>query len=88
MAKSLLESIDLSQVLRSIHVALLCVQRRPEDRPTMTSVILMLGSEGVMTSPKEPGFFIGKNSEDARHSTGTYDTSSTNELSITILNGR
>ncbi|KAI3509908.1 hypothetical protein L1887_25433 [Cichorium endivia] len=91
VAKGLVESINLSQVLRSIHVGLLCVQRRPEDRPTMTSVILMLGSEGPIPSPKEPGFFIGKNTEDAPaapHSSGTYDTSSTNDLSITILNGR
>ncbi|KAI3753819.1 hypothetical protein L2E82_25883 [Cichorium intybus] len=88
VAKGLVESINLSQVLRSIHVGLLCVQRRPEDRPTMTSVILMLGSEGPMPSPKEPGFFIGKNTEDAPLFSGTYDTSSTNDLSITILNGR
>ncbi|KAI3509910.1 hypothetical protein L1887_25435 [Cichorium endivia] len=86
--KSLVESIDLSQVLRSIHVGLLCVQRRPEDRPTMTSVILMLGSEGPIPSPKEPGFFIGPRAEEARHSSSTHDTSSTNDLSITILDGR
>ncbi|KAL4554957.1 hypothetical protein LXL04_037567 [Taraxacum kok-saghyz] len=88
VSKSLLESINMSQVLRSIHVGLLCVQRRPEDRPTMTSVVLMLASEGPMPSPKEPGFFIGKNTEYARHYSGAYDTSSTNDLSITILNGR
>ncbi|KAF2285899.1 hypothetical protein GH714_008795 [Hevea brasiliensis] len=32
------ESCNLSEVLRSIHVGLLCVQRYPEDRPTMSSV--------------------------------------------------
>ncbi|KAI3769214.1 hypothetical protein L6452_00314 [Arctium lappa] len=86
VAKCLVESINLSQVLRSIHVGLLCVQRRPEDRPTMTSVILMLGSEGPLPSPKEPGFFIGKTSENTRYSSSTHETGSTNELSITILN--
>ncbi|XP_024964655.1 G-type lectin S-receptor-like serine/threonine-protein kinase At4g27290 isoform X2 [Cynara cardunculus var. scolymus] len=88
VAKCLVESINLSQVLRSIHVGLLCVQRHPEDRPTMTSVILMLGSEGPLPSPKEPGFFIGKTSENTRYSSSTFETSSTNELSITTLNGR
>ncbi|KAK4398437.1 G-type lectin S-receptor-like serine/threonine-protein kinase [Sesamum angolense] len=39
---SLLDSFDLSEVLRSIHVGLLCVQKKPEDRPSMSSVVLML----------------------------------------------
>uniref|UniRef100_A0A6N2MF61 non-specific serine/threonine protein kinase n=1 Tax=Salix viminalis TaxID=40686 RepID=A0A6N2MF61_SALVM len=30
-------------VLRCIHVGLLCVQQKPEDRPYMSSVVLMLG---------------------------------------------
>ncbi|KAL0284555.1 UNVERIFIED_CONTAM: G-type lectin S-receptor-like serine/threonine-protein kinase [Sesamum angustifolium] len=41
---SLLHSFDLSEVLRSIHVGLLCVQKKPEDRPSMSSVVLMLGA--------------------------------------------
>ncbi|KAI3675447.1 hypothetical protein L1987_85037 [Smallanthus sonchifolius] len=55
VAKCLGESINVSQVLRSIHIALLCVQRHLEDRPTMTTVVLMLGSESPLPSPKEPG---------------------------------
>ncbi|KAI3809977.1 hypothetical protein L1987_19582 [Smallanthus sonchifolius] len=83
VAKCLSESINVSQVLRSTHVGLLCVQRRPEDRPAMTSVIVMLGSEGPLPSPKEPGFYVGNSTEDTRQS-----SSSNNELSITMLNGR
>ncbi|KAK1419913.1 hypothetical protein QVD17_29350 [Tagetes erecta] len=89
IAKCLGESINIAQVLRSIHVGLLCVQRYPEDRPTMTSVILMLGSEGPLPSPKEPGFYIEKTMQDATQSSSTYETSSNiNELSMSILNGR
>ncbi|XP_011097958.1 G-type lectin S-receptor-like serine/threonine-protein kinase At4g27290 isoform X2 [Sesamum indicum] len=48
-----------SQVKRCIQVGLLCVQRFPEDRPVMSSVLFMLGSEGVvLPQPKEPGFFM------------------------------
>ncbi|KAI3675437.1 hypothetical protein L1987_85027 [Smallanthus sonchifolius] len=83
VAKCLRESINASQVLRSIHVGLLCVQRRPEDRPSMTSVIVMLGSDGPLPSPKEPGFYVGNSKEDTSQS-----SSSNNELSITMLNGR
>ncbi|XP_076892546.1 G-type lectin S-receptor-like serine/threonine-protein kinase At4g27290 [Bidens hawaiensis] len=88
VAKCLGESINVSQVLRSIHVGLLCVQRQPEDRPTMTSVILMLGGESPLASPNEPGFYVGKAKQDDAQSSSSYGTSSNNELSITMLNGR
>ncbi|KAI3675484.1 hypothetical protein L1987_85074 [Smallanthus sonchifolius] len=88
VAKCLGESINVSQVQRSIHVGLLCVQRHPEDRPTMASVILMLGNDGPLPSPKEPGFYVGKTKQDTAHSSSSYGTSSNNELSISMLNGR
>ncbi|KAD3066922.1 hypothetical protein R6Q59_018902 [Mikania micrantha] len=88
VAKCLGESINVSQVQRSIHVSLLCVQRHPDDRPTMTSVILMLGSEGPLPSPKEPGFYVGKTKQNATQSSSSRGTSSNNELSISMLDGR
>ncbi|XP_076926194.1 G-type lectin S-receptor-like serine/threonine-protein kinase At4g27290 [Bidens hawaiensis] len=85
VAKCLGESINVSQVQRCIHIGLLCVQRRPEDRPTMTSVILMLGSEGTLPSPKEPGFYVGEGLQDTARS---YGNNSNNELTISMLDGR
>ena len=50
-------SFSLSEVLRCIKVGLLCVQVSPEDRLTMSSVVLMLSSDGVfLPEPKLPGF--------------------------------
>ncbi|KAJ9553456.1 hypothetical protein OSB04_017501 [Centaurea solstitialis] len=46
-----------SEMLKSIHIALLCVQQRAEDRPNIRSVVRMLGGE-ALASPKEPGFFV------------------------------
>ncbi|XP_052623919.1 G-type lectin S-receptor-like serine/threonine-protein kinase SRK isoform X2 [Lactuca sativa] len=84
-----IESMNLSEVMRSIHVGLLCVQQRPEDRPTMATVVLMLGStEGELPQPKLPGFFYEKDSMDTSYSTSTYGKDSTNELTISILNAR
>ncbi|KAJ0807854.1 putative protein kinase RLK-Pelle-DLSV family [Helianthus annuus] len=58
MSGSLQASFVVSEVLRSIHVALLCVQHQVEDRPTMLSVVLMLVSEGAaLPEPKQPAFF-------------------------------
>lgn len=60
MSESLRVSCVVSEVLRSIHVALLCVQHHANDRPTMLSVVLMLVSEGALPEPKQPAFFTGE----------------------------
>ncbi|KAI7737806.1 hypothetical protein M8C21_011981, partial [Ambrosia artemisiifolia] len=88
VGKCLSESINVSQVLRSIHVGLLCVQRNPEDRPTMTSVIVMLGSDGPLPSPKEPGFYVGNTKHNSTQSSSSHELCSNNDLSITMLYGR
>ncbi|KAK1391754.1 hypothetical protein POM88_010810 [Heracleum sosnowskyi] len=46
----------IQEVLRSIHIALLCVQQSPDDRPNMSSLVLMIGSEGELPMPTQPGF--------------------------------
>ncbi|KAI3675476.1 hypothetical protein L1987_85066 [Smallanthus sonchifolius] len=91
VAQCLVESIDISQVQRAIHVGLLCVQRHPEDRPTMTSVIMMLGSESPLPVPKEPGYYVEKTKQDTAQSSSSYATSSNyNEqsFSVSMLLGR
>ncbi|KAL0311070.1 UNVERIFIED_CONTAM: Receptor-like serine/threonine-protein kinase SD1-7 [Sesamum angustifolium] len=48
-----------SEVKRCVQVGLLCVQKCAEDRPVMSSVLFMLGTEGaILPEPKEPGFFM------------------------------
>ncbi|WRX29400.1 Serine-threonine/tyrosine-protein kinase [Theobroma cacao] len=77
-----------SEVQRCIHVGLLCVQQRPEDRPHMSSVILMLGSENALPQPKQPGFFTGRNMPEAECSSSNSKSSSANECTITLLKAR
>uniref|UniRef100_F6H2B3 Receptor-like serine/threonine-protein kinase n=1 Tax=Vitis vinifera TaxID=29760 RepID=F6H2B3_VITVI len=55
------DTYNQSEVLRALNVGLLCVQRHPDDRPNMSSVVLMLSSEGALRQPKEPGFFTERN---------------------------
>ncbi|MFS8024212.1 putative protein kinase RLK-Pelle-DLSV family [Helianthus anomalus] len=62
MSASLHASCVVFEVLRSIHVALLCVQHHAEDRPTMLSVVLMLVSNGSLPEPKQPAFFCEESS--------------------------
>ncbi|KAL3850788.1 hypothetical protein ACJIZ3_012670 [Penstemon smallii] len=57
------DSFVESQVKRCIQVALLCVQKFAENRPVMSSVIFMLGTDGaILPEPMEPGFFVERSS--------------------------
>ncbi|XP_062008420.1 G-type lectin S-receptor-like serine/threonine-protein kinase At4g27290 isoform X1 [Rosa rugosa] len=56
-------SCNLLEVLRCIQVSLLCVQHHPEDRPSMASVVIMLGSDIALAQPIQPGFFMEKKHE-------------------------
>ncbi|GLT37749.1 hypothetical protein SLA2020_120500 [Shorea laevis] len=77
-----------SEVLRCIHVGLLCVQQRPDDRPDMLSVVLMLKGESALPEPKQPGFFTGRNPSMVDSSGSKTGSGSINEDSITQLYGR
>ncbi|KAL8506066.1 hypothetical protein ACS0TY_017068 [Phlomoides rotata] len=80
-------SCNLSEVERIIHIGLLCVQERPEDRPSMPSVVQMLGNDNVLPESKYPGFFTGK--DEVKNETSTDNTAcSTNPMSITMLEAR
>ncbi|XP_060200267.1 G-type lectin S-receptor-like serine/threonine-protein kinase At4g27290 isoform X1 [Lycium barbarum] len=50
------ETSSMSEILRCIHVSLLCVQQSPDDRPNMSALVLMLNGESTLPQPKEPGF--------------------------------
>ncbi|KHN28390.1 G-type lectin S-receptor-like serine/threonine-protein kinase At4g27290 [Glycine soja] len=78
------DSCVIPEVLRCIHVSLLCVQQYPEDRPTMTSVIQMLGSEMDMVEPKEPGFFPRRILKEGN----LKEMTSNDELTISLFSGR
>ncbi|KAK4491956.1 hypothetical protein RD792_002740, partial [Penstemon davidsonii] len=46
-------------ILRCIHIGLLCVQENAADRPTMASVVLMLNSFSItLPIPSEPAFYM------------------------------
>ncbi|KAM3342254.1 hypothetical protein P3S68_027220 [Capsicum galapagoense] len=85
--EQLADSCHISQALRSIQVGLLCVQQRPDDRPNMSSVVLMLGNESLLPEAKEPGFFMERMVHDAS-SSGLQTGSSKNDVTITVLDPR
>ncbi|XP_038690285.1 putative receptor-like protein kinase At4g00960 [Tripterygium wilfordii] len=86
-----------SEMMRCIHIGLLCVQENVASRPTMASVVLMLSSSSVsFSAPLKPAFFdstfVGS---EASASTTRADQSKSesvkftiNEVSITELQPR
>ncbi|WRX29237.1 S-locus glycoprotein domain - like 10, partial [Theobroma cacao] len=75
-----------AQVLRCIQVGLLCAQKHLENRPVMSSVVLMLDNDEVtLPQPQEPGFFSERSSCDT-NTLALYGTSFTkNVVTITML---
>ncbi|KAI3686253.1 hypothetical protein L1987_79927 [Smallanthus sonchifolius] len=85
---SITDSCHLYEVIRSIELALLCVQRNPDDRPSMSSVVVTLSSEGELPQPKQPGFFYTDHVPRDDTSSNTHAPLSTTEMTITLVNGR
>lgn len=77
-----------SEALRCIHIGLLCVQHHPDDRPTMTSVLVMLTSDSILPEPKEPIFLREKVSVEEESTCRQKIYGSTNEVSISVLEPR
>lgn len=90
MVDSSVDNYPANEVLRCIHVGLLCVQENAEERPTMASVVLMLSSEtATMPQPKTPGFCLGRNPIETDSSSSKHDeTFTVNQVTVTMLNAR
>nr|XP_027189286.1 cysteine-rich receptor-like protein kinase 10 isoform X4 [Cicer arietinum] len=58
-------SYSRNEVMRCIHMGLLCVQENPNDRPSMETVELMLNSYSVTLSlPRQPPYFLRRRTPD------------------------
>ncbi|XP_065618202.1 G-type lectin S-receptor-like serine/threonine-protein kinase At4g11900 [Quercus suber] len=59
--QTIIDTCPISEALRLIHIALLCVQEDPNDRPTMSRVILMLASKSInLPELSAPPFSVGR----------------------------
>ncbi|KAK4711236.1 hypothetical protein R3W88_005749 [Solanum pinnatisectum] len=100
MDQSLVDTFNEIEVVKCINIALLCVQEDPGDRPIMSNVIIMLGSESMpLPRPNQPAYVTRKNytiaastssSSSYNYNNYNYDsfTGSKNELTITDMQGR
>ncbi|KAK9084972.1 hypothetical protein Sjap_025383 [Stephania japonica] len=83
---SLGSSFPEQEVAKFIQVGIFCVQENAKDRPTMPSVMMMLGNEAPIPSLRQPAFVLTSrlNSPDS----STTGTGSLNEISTSIVDGR
>ena len=70
------------EALRCIHVAFLCVQEAPADRPTMSSIVHMLLNEATsLPLFKDPAYSTDTTFNDT-------SSSASNGITITMPEGR
>lgn len=83
-------SYEACEVLRCIHIGLLCVQPFTDDRPTMSEVVFMLCNETNLPFPKQPSLiFRSENHSSVKNSSSaSIATSSVNDMSISTVHGR
>ncbi|XP_074566153.1 receptor-like serine/threonine-protein kinase SD1-8 isoform X2 [Curcuma longa] len=82
-------SQSTAEILRCIKIALLCVQERPGDRPTMYSVLKMLDNDNALEiEPNQPGFINFRSPFDHTNSSIREQDLSLNYASMTMPQGR
>jgi hypothetical protein len=86
-----------NEVLKAIHIGLLCVQENPTDRPSMSDVILMLvGRTTTLPAPSRPAYLFSLDAASHVHPGGASELpefpnkcySSFNKVTITEVEPR
>lgn len=82
----LIDSCRSDEFLRCIQIGLLCVQEDAFDRPTMSSVVVMLKKEAVTPSqPRRPAFSAGRFTD---HNETSANNCSVNGLTVSDIRPR
>lgn len=77
-----------NEVLKCIHIGLLCVQEDAADRPTMSSVAFMLNSYSSTLDHPAPPPLVGENRSKELHWSATRSQYSVNELDASEIEPR
>lgn len=79
------EGLRAQEMLRCIHVALLCVQEDPLDRPSMASVVVMLNGRSItLPVPGAPAYAVPRRGANFRSAArqGMVDAAASREQSV------
>jgi hypothetical protein len=76
-------------MLRCMHIGLLCVQELPRERPSISTVVLMLISEITHLPPPGKVAFVNKqNSTSTESSQKSNQSNSNNNVTMSDVQGR
>jgi len=75
-------------ILRCIHIGLLCVQELTKERPTISTVVLMLISEITHLPPPRQVAFVQKQNCQSSESSQKSQFNSNNNVTISEIQGR
>ncbi|XP_022716019.1 G-type lectin S-receptor-like serine/threonine-protein kinase B120 [Durio zibethinus] len=86
---SIQDSCSPNEVLKCIHIGMLCVQDSAMHRPTMAAVVLMLESETpTRPMPRPPDYTSMSSSIDAEYILDGQEIVSSNDVTVTMVVGR
>ncbi|KAF7080247.1 hypothetical protein CFC21_084353 [Triticum aestivum] len=86
--ESLLPTCQSEEIVRCINIALLCVQEKAANRPTMLDVIAMLSNKDmILGEPKHPAYFNLRVGNEEASSTST-QWCSVNDVTISVITPR
>ncbi|CAK8561160.1 unnamed protein product [Lathyrus sativus] len=78
-----------SEVMKCIHIGLLCVQEDAADRPTMSTVVRMLGTDTVaLPKPAQPAFSVGRMLKNEDQVSKYSKDNSVDEVTLTSVSAR
>ncbi|XP_047955380.1 cysteine-rich receptor-like protein kinase 44 isoform X2 [Salvia hispanica] len=79
-------SCSVRDMVRCIHIGLLCVQEDPANRPTIASVALMLSSSTIsLPLPDEPAFHMDLTKQNLNEANSSVGSLSVNDISATEI---
>ncbi|TKY68381.1 Cysteine-rich receptor protein kinase 10 [Spatholobus suberectus] len=80
------KSFMASEVVKCIHIGLLCVQQDAADRPTMSTVVLMLGSDTTaIPKPNHPAFSVGRMTSNEASTSRSSKKLSINDVTVSTI---
>ncbi|CAK9158548.1 unnamed protein product [Ilex paraguariensis] len=85
---SLGESYQPHEVLRCIHIGLLCVQEFAADRPSMSEIAFMLSHDTTLPSPNQSAFIFRRENNDPVASPTRVGPSSINDVTLSAIEAR
>jgi hypothetical protein len=83
------DTCSIPEVLRCVHVALLCVQDLANDRPEIPMVIKLITSDNpILPAPRQPTFTLQGYSSETSAMKSSDELMSACDITITKLQGR